>query len=61
MKDESTGEVFMDDGEWHKGNLNLQEGQLREVHFPKAMLQSRTISRMLVFKSQEKIEDMSMA
>ena len=61
MKDETTGEVFMDDNKWHEGNQNLQEGQVREVRFPRSMLQSKTISRMLVFKSQEKIEAMTMA
>ena len=30
------------------------------MHFPRKMLQSNTISRMIVFKSVEKIENMTM-
>ena len=60
MKDATTGDVFMDDPRWHEGNQNLQAGQQREVHFPKKMLQSGSISRMIVFKSSEKIENMTM-
>ena len=60
MKDAVSGDVFMDDPHWHEGNQHLQEGQQREVRFPSKMLKSNSISRMIVFKSKEKIETMTM-
>uniref|UniRef100_A0A7S3IPN4 GMP phosphodiesterase delta subunit domain-containing protein n=1 Tax=Strombidium inclinatum TaxID=197538 RepID=A0A7S3IPN4_9SPIT len=61
MRDSETGEIFMNAPNWGEEEKNLDEENEREVHFPKKMLDSKTLGRMITFSSKQPIEKLSLA
>ncbi|TNV75445.1 hypothetical protein FGO68_gene17304 [Halteria grandinella] len=51
MKNAATGEVL-----WQCDDWNLREGEVKDVRFPKKILECSEVSRELVFQSGEEIK-----
>eukprot|EP00347_Sterkiella_histriomuscorum_P006521 403352450 len=52
MKNASNGRVLWESDDW-----NLSEDEVKDVKFPREMLQCSEVSREIVFKSEEPIQD----
>ncbi|CDW89065.1 retinal rod rhodopsin-sensitive cgmp 3-cyclic phosphodiesterase subunit delta [Stylonychia lemnae] len=55
MKNAANGQVLYESSEW-----DLSENEVKDVRFPKEMLQCTELSRELVFESREAITDLQL-
>ena len=61
MRDAEEAKIFLDEPNWPSHETKFAEKEEIEVHFPANMLESKAISRMIVFSSKSEIKDLELA